>query len=436
MAAAERIVDPPRHRAPAPAAEAEPGPGPARGDLPRWPVLVLLAGFPAWWALGATPIAPVLLAAAMAVLLLMGGRITILPGLLPWLFFVLWVLAAAVNVRGAGDLAGFGMRAGELVAVGVFMLYVGNAPRSLPKQRVVNYLVVMWVAIVLLGFLALLMPEVRLKTPVSMLVPDAVASNELVRNLVLPPLAEVQQPWGAPAPFIRPSAPFPYANSWGVAFVVLTPVVLSRVATLRRRGARALLLGLVALSFIPAVATSNRGMFLGLGVAVGYALLRFLGRGRWGLVALIGAVGLAAAAALVASGAVDRILGRQDYSDSTGGRLALYARTWELSLQSPLLGYGAPRLDPTIGVSLGTQGYVWMLLFCYGFVGLGLFGYFMVNGILRTRVVESTGDIWLHGVLLGGLAMIPFYSLSVIQMSVIGIVMSLLLRQRYRASDA
>lgn len=432
MLTGQRIMRPPVHRLRVPLPD--PG-GLLRGerDLPRWPLFLLLVGFPVWWALGATPVAPMFLAAVMAVQLFTARRITIVPGIIPWFFFLLWVLAAAININGAGDLIGFVLRAGELLAVGVFMLYVSNARISLPKQRVVNYLVIMWGAVVLLGFLALLMPEVRLRTPVGALIPESIASNELVRNLVSPQLAEVQHPWGAPEPFIRPSAPFPYANSWGVAFVVLTPVVLSRISTLRRRWTKLLLLALLALSFIPAVATSNRGMFVGLAVAAGYALIRFLGQGRWRLAGLLGGGALAAGTVLVASGAVGGILARQDYSDSTGGRLALYRRTWELSLQAPLLGHGSPRLDPTIGISLGTQGYVWMLMFSYGFIGLALFAYFMANGIFRTWRVSNTADIWLHSTLIAGLAMTPFYSLSVIQMSSLGIVLALLLRQTYPA---
>ena len=57
--------------------------------------------------------------------------------------------------------------------------------------------------------------------------------NPLVRDYMLPPLAEVQRPWGAPEAYIRPSAPFPYANSWGLAYTLLTPVMLACLLRLR-----------------------------------------------------------------------------------------------------------------------------------------------------------------------------------------------------------
>lgn len=59
--------------------------------------------------------------------------------------------------------------------------------------------------------------------------------------------------------------------------------------------------------------------------------------------------------------------------------MALYEQTWEQSLRAPLLGHGSPQIDPTIGVALGSQGFLWTLMFCYGFVGLALFLYFFAG---------------------------------------------------------
>lgn len=400
-------------------------------ELPRWPIAALLVGFPVWWFLGAIPLLAPVLATVMVFYLLNSKRVNFLPGMAPWFLFLIWVAAAVVNVHGTGDLIGFGMRAMDLILAGVSMLYVANAGFSLPKERIVNYLVIVWIAIVALGFVALLIPEVRVKTVLGAVLPEAVTTNELVRNLVAPPLAEVQRPWGAPEPFYRPAAPFPYANSWGAAFAMLVPVVLSRMATLRRWRSFVLLGVLLALSFIPAVATSNRGMLVGLAIAVVYALCRLLGLGHWKMAAAFFGGAALLGVGLVASGAVSEILGRQEYSDSTGGRMALYVKTWEQSLEAPVLGHGTPRIDPTIGVSLGSQGFLWTLMFCYGFVGLALFLYFFAGGLLRTWRQSSVADVWLHAAILGGLSLIPFYGLSVLQLCVLTILLTVLLRQRY-----
>ena len=88
-------------------------------------------------------------------------------------------------------------------------------------------LVTLWYTVVILGWLATFFPEVRITTPMSFVIPGGILQNPLVKDYVLPPLAEVQMPWGAPEPYMRPAAPFPYANSWGLAFAFLTPVVIT-----------------------------------------------------------------------------------------------------------------------------------------------------------------------------------------------------------------
>ena len=54
-----------------------------------------------------------------------------------------------------------------------------------------------------------------------------------------------------------------------------------------------------------------------------------------------------------------------------------------------IIGYGTPRMEPSIGVSMGTQGYLWTLMFCFGFVGLALFALFMMctvaSGARKTK---------------------------------------------------
>ena len=58
--------------------------------------------------------------------------------------------------------------------------------------------------------------------------------------------------------------------------------------------------------------------------------------------------------------------------DSTGGRCPIPGHV-EGYARVPIIGYGTPRMEPSIGVSMGTQGYLWTLMFCFGFVGLALF---------------------------------------------------------------
>lgn len=404
--------------------------------LPSWPIVVLLWGFPFWWAAGAAPFVPIGLAFLMCVLLIQQGQIRLTPGLIPWIAFLGWVGVASISLDSAIAFVGFGQRYGNLIAVGVFMVYYVNAGERLNTLSVLKALTAFYIFVVLMGFLATIFPEFRLTTPVGIVLPDVLMSNPLVYDLVLPRLAEIQQPWGAPEPFNRPSAPFPFANSWGVAFVVLTPVVLALISRTRSRSAKVLLTLVVCASFYPALETSNRGMFIGLAASIGYVAVRLAMKRRFAPLLLLLAAALAGVVFLLESGAADTILGRQKYSDSTSGRASIYRATIEAVLRSPLIGYGAPRLDESIGVALGTQGYIWMLAFSYGLVGLLLFCVFFGGIILRTVHVHTMCGLWLHSALVAAVVTMSFYSFDVMQMSVVALAAAVLLRDRYRDGRA
>jgi hypothetical protein len=399
--------------------------------LPAWPLFVLLWGFPLWWAAGAVPFVPVSMAVVMVALMLMRGSIRVVPGLLPWILLVAWIPVTAMSLDSGIALVGFAQRWGNLIAVGVFMVYYVNARERLSPRSVIAGLTFVFVFVVAMGVTATIFPSFRLTTPVGVLLPGALTSNSLVYDLVFPRLAEIQQPWGAPEPFNRPSAPFPFANSWGVAFVVLLPVVVAQVVLLRRVLSKILLCSVVAASFYPALETSNRGLFIGVAAAVFYVAARLALQRRFGVLIAVVSMVVLAAGVLVANGAVSQILNRQQYSDSTGGRASIYAATIEAVRQSPVIGYGAPRLDESIGVSLGTQGYVWMLGFSYGLVGLALFCIFLIGAALRTVPVKTLAGLCLHSSLVAAVVIMTFYSFDVMQMTTIALVAAVLLRDRY-----
>lgn len=398
------------------------------GPLPAWPLLALLHGFPLYWALGLSPFITPVAAVVMAALLVGRREVRVVPGVLPYLAFLAWATTSGVMLGGFGQAIGFAQRLVELVAVGVVMLYYANARATLDAERVLRGMLTIWATVVVLGVAAILLPELRLTTPVGVLLPQSIAGNELVNNLVNPRLAEVQQPWGAEEPFNRPAAPFPYANSWGMAFVLLTPVAGLAAWRTRRPGVRALLIAGIALSFWPAAETSNRGMFLGLGVYLAYVLVRLLGRGRLGLVAVISAAAAAAGAVLVGTGVVAAILARQEVSNTTEGRGSVYVATVRGALESPLLGWATPRVDPTIGVALGTQGYVWTLIYCYGFVGCALLLLFLVGAAARTARMPGDRALLLHALVVTVLATMWFYGLGVTQLTIVCLVAAVLLR--------
>lgn len=133
---------------------------------------------------------------------------------------------------------------------------------------------------------------------------------------------------------------------------------------------------------------------------------------------------------LVKLGAVHQIVVRQSYSSSTDGRASLYAETWHRALESPIFGWGAPRPSLSHGVSVGTQGYLWTLMFSYGFVGLALFAAFLLGAISRSWRVRDDIALILHSSLIGAVAIVAVYGLDVMQWMTIGLVAAVLLRDR------
>lgn len=401
----------------------------ASRPLPAWPVDALLWGFPLWWLLGMTPFIAVIMATVMAALMITRRGARIIPGVAPWLAFVAWVLPCGLMIDSALRLTGYGQRLSNLMAVAVVIVYVVNARDRLPMRRVLAGLTAVWFTVIIGGYLGTFFPEGRLTTPVGLLLPGALTSNEYIYDLVFPPFAEVQQPWGAPEPYNRPSAPFPYANGWGSAMALLTPVVLAQLTLARSLRVKLFLAAGLGLAIIPAVASLNRGMFIGMAVAVVYVGVRLLCRGAIVPVLVVAAGVAAMVFSFVGLGVVEDIESRTQYSSTNEGRAQIYRETFERTLDSPLFGYGAPRPSQILDISAGTQGHVWMVMFSYGFVGLGLFLWFIYGSVVRTWRAPGMSGLWLHSSLVVAGVIIFFYGLGDMQLLVVALLAATQLRE-------
>ncbi len=397
--------------------------------LPAWPVIGLIAGVPLWWLAGLTFVVPGVAAALMLMLLLSVPRVRLWPGTLPLITLSLWCLASTVMIDSALRLVGFGVRWTALAMAALLVLYLTNVdPRRLPDRRLLGCLAVIWLLVIAGGYLGMIAPEVRLTTPMSRVLPGSLLDNPLVRDVVFPPFAEVQRPWGAPEPFNRPSAPFPYTNGWGCALALLTPLMLAWRDRLGTPLARAAVLVGLAASVAPALATRNRGMLLILAVAVTWYVVRQAAAGNWAVAVRVGGAAGAVLTAVVGFGAVQLIAERQLYSDTTTGRAGLYEVTLAEALKSPVLGYGAPRPSQEIGVALGTQGAIWTFLFCYGFVGAAIFVWFLLATIARAAARPASHLAWIEASLVGALAACFFYGFDAIHLMVLACATALLIR--------
>lgn len=383
--------------------------------LPAWPLLAMLYGLPVFWVAGLTLFVPVAFGSIMALFLLMRGGLRATPGALCWLAFLGWVVVCTISVSGPLELVGYAQRTSDLMAVGIAFLYYVNARESLSFTQVLRGLTVVWGTVVVLGLLATQFPDFRLVTPLSRIMPGGLLRNELVRELVMPRLAEVQDPWGAEEPFVRPAAPFPYTNSWGMAYALLTPLMMLQWTRIRGLGKRTLLVLGMVVSVYPAVQTSNRGMFLALALFALLLTARFVLAGRLGMgLSVMGILGAAGLGALF-GGVFDAITERQEVSHTTSGRSSIYQATFDKVLESPVVGWAMPDMDPSIGIALGTQGYAWTLLYCYGFLGLALFYVFLGRVLLASWSVKDPAAYVLQSMVATVGLTIWYYGLSVTQ---------------------
>ena len=404
-------------------------PGPSPVELPAWPVLGLLWGVPVFWVTGLFSLSSIIMAVPMVIYLCLHRPWVWTPGILPLLAFVIWSLAAGLMLE-PGDLLGWMVGVSQLISVAVLLVYVVNAPERLTKRRLLLGLSVLWGTVVAGGYLGLLFPDGSLVFTVGDLLPGGIASNSYVQTLVYPNFAEVQTPFGADQPIVRPSAPFSFANGWGAGMAVLTPIAIATAAEFGTIRAYALLTVGLAAAVPPSVASQNRGFYLAMGLVVAVVALRLAWRGRIGPVVLLAAATAAAVLGSLQLGILEILQRREEVAQSSVGRQTLYEETFTRTLDSPLLGYGAPRESYFSEITVGTQGAVWNAMFTSGFVGLALFVIFLVGAAVRGWPARSTADLWLSATLLGVCLMSTYYGLDR-HLIPLGIVLGVLLRQRY-----
>jgi hypothetical protein len=391
----------------------------AEPDLPAWPFYLLFVGYPVWWVLGLGGFALALTAVPMAVLLCVRGSVRMPRGFVLWLLFVLWACFAAVEVEGSLRLVGFAVRLSTYAGATLVFLYIYNTRRRLlPTRRALLGLSCFFAFVVLGGYLGVLLPRVTLSTPVARVLPAAVAQNEYVNALVNPSFAEVQQPYGSPRIFYRPSAPFPYTNSWGCNVALLVPLVLATVSLVGRGRLRFLLIGTLAAATVPAMASLNRGMFLAVAFGLAYASVRLALRGR--LVPLMAIVvsALAGAVVAVASGVTSSLTERLHYSQTNVGRATIYREAYQGALASPVFGNGSPKPSETLDISIGTQGQIWNVMFSYGFPALFFFVSWFVLAAWATRALPTQAGLFVHVCLVVVLLTVFYYGYDGMQLAV------------------
>ncbi|MCD0447814.1 hypothetical protein LO762_01185 [Actinocorallia sp. API 0066] len=382
-----------------------------RSELPTWPFVCAFGAFPVLWLAGLGGFAATFASLPVLLLLVFRRDVRLPAGFLLWLLFLGWTVLSATQLDTSGRIIGYAFRLLSYVSAAVLFVFVWNTrSQNLSARRICGVFTVFLGWVVIGGWLGVLVPKMSITTPMEQILPGALKSNSYVWELVHPKFAEIQYPWGAPEPYVRPSAPFAYTNTWGSHFALLVPfaVCYATMCAGRRRFAA---LALVVLGLVPAFATLNRGMFLSLCVGVIYVSVRLALRGQVFLMTAVGALLAAALYAAYALGVFALISARTEYSPTNDARSNLYEEAFTRTLSSPLIGAGSPRPSLTLSISVGTQGQFWNIMFSYGFVGLALFCGFVWWLALSSR--NAPGPlVWLHAVPVMASFMLFFYGLD------------------------
>jgi hypothetical protein len=381
---------------------AAPAPGPARPAPPghdvvrvptAWPLVVLLAGYPVWWALGLTTFAFIGAAIPMAAQLVRRRRLRLPPGFGLWALLLLWVVLGAIVLgetapgtmppAGAGKIAAYALRVLQYVSITVVMLWVGTMwEREVPRRLVVSLLGVLFLWTIAGGLLGALYPHASFATPLSYVLPQSLLDNAFVGRNTTVRFAQVHEVLGG---ISRPAAPYLYTNTWGYCYSLLLPwfVVgwLIRTSVPRKVFA----VTVIAVSLFPVVYSLNRGLWIGLGLSAAYLVVRFAMQGRTVLVAAVALAVLLLGAVLLLSPLRTVVGDRLGNPHSNETRNYQNGIAFRAALSSPVLGYGGTRQtvgnDRSIAAGatatcpqcgnrdVGSTGQLWNLLLQNGFVG-------------------------------------------------------------------
>ncbi|MFC7547014.1 O-antigen ligase family protein [Plantactinospora sp. GCM10030261] len=368
---------------------------------------------PLWWALGAFYLVWPLFGALLLAYLIRRGRV-VLPSGTPWwlVFLALAVLSASQLGRSSAGLS-LALRLAFHITALVVAVYVYTAARELtPWRRILRPLCLFWLALVLLGWVGVVLPQLSLTTPTESLLPAGITQAPFINDMVHLHASEYSP--RALNPTYRPSAPYPYTNNWGSTYALLVPCVLGYLLSVRTGPLRLVLMVSLPLSLPPAFLTLNRGMFLSLGAGLLVLAGRAIRRGQVRVVGTVLAVAVLGWLATLLIPVGELIEQRTSTSDTTVDRASLYREVLRSIVDSPLLGYGAPVTVDTTSANapVGTQGQFWLVMFSHGIPALCCFVAWFVVVAARLARARSAAGQWLAVVPVIGLVQLPFYGLN------------------------
>jgi O-antigen ligase len=373
---------------------------------------LVFVSLPLWWLAGLFPFVWPIVGFFLLLALIWQGDVRVPRGFGLWLLLLAWVPLSMLVLSGDNANLLFAQRLATLGAATVLFLYVFNSSEeALPSRVIVDLLTLFWAMLVVGGFVAIVLPTVSFHSPFELLLPQGFVANEFVHDLVHVKFAQVQTFLGYPVG--RPSPFFTFTNAWGSGVALLTPIAFAALIQARSPLRRRLIGALLVLSVIPIVVSLNRGVWLALTLAFGYAALRLARARRLHAVAsLIGLVGLLLIMIfLTPLGGL--ISDRLATPHSNVGREALYREAFERTKESPIVGYGGPiEAQESTGPPVGTHSQLFFLSISYGVPAVVLFVAWFGLTFLRAGRSVSGPLFWAHVAILVLLMEAPYYLLE------------------------
>lgn len=404
---------------------------------PAWPIVVTLIGWPAWWALGLGNHIFTLMAIPMAWRMYRakakGGRsFRVPPGFGIWVLFLIVMLAgiAEISMQAPGTIqSSVGNRVLSYIArslgyigVTVFLLYAGNlTEKELSRRRLASLLGVVGIYTVAGGMLGIIAPHFGFTSPLSKLLPSSFQSA--LSTSLNPSSSQVMNTLGYSTGRVK--APFTFTNMWGNALAILLPWLIVAWLIYGSRVQRRFTWLVLGIGLVPVVFSLDRGLWVGLGIAVVYLAVRFATQGKLALLgALLGLLALAAVI-LVATPLNTLINDRLSHPKSNDIRTSASLVALQDAAASPLIGFGDTRRmqggtqSITTGrnesckkcgnISIGGNGQLQLLLITSGFAGVALYSLFFLYSMWRYRRDKTPYGMAGELVLLLGFIFAPVY---------------------------
>lgn len=392
----------------------------ARAPLrPGWPLALLFYGFPLWWALGLAHFIFFIVAVPMAIELMRRSPVRAPRWFGLWLVFLAWVLLGLITLwthapgttysAGLGRLIGFGLNYLWYISATIVLLYVYNLrERELSTVRVQRMVAFMFIVTALFGLAGTLAPSFEFKSLMEYVMPGGISHADFIHAMIHPQLASASDLLGYEQP--RPIAPFMYANAWGNNLAMSAPMFVAAWFGAKAKWRAMVGVGILLVAAIPIIHSLNRGMWLGLALALVFAVIRFAIAGHTKPLNLLIVALVVGTIGFVASPLYATVTERFAHPHSNERRGNLAGESVTTALTSPVIGYGGTRAKQgsyasiaaadsarcgSCGApSLGTQGYLWLLLLGSGYVGAALCLMFLLSQFLSAvRRVDPTSMI-------------------------------------------